>query len=94
MSPQVHEFLVASLGGVVQQQMVSLVCVSKFSLLALPCFAQWPAVFYSASQFVLCSGSTLGCLRAWQFPLHSLVSDTAGPHCVQCPLPRRLVGQS
>ena len=46
------------------------------------CFfcAQHTAVIYSAFQFVLCSGSTLGCLRAWQFPPHFLVSDTAYPH--------------
>ena len=35
---------------------------------------------YSAFQFVLCSGSTLGCLRACQFLLHFLVLDTAGPY--------------
>ena len=30
------------------------------------------AVIYSAFQFVQCSGSTLGCLRVWQTPLHFL----------------------
>ena len=30
----------------------------------------------------MCSSSTSGCLRAWQFPLHNLVSDSANPHYV------------
>ena len=49
---------------------------------ACPFCAQYNAVIYSAFQFVLCSGNTLGCLRAWQFPLHFLASDTADPRCV------------
>ena len=51
------------------------------------------AVALSLQSF-LCSSSTLGCLRAWQFPLHFLVSDPAYPRCLLCPLPHRLVGQS
>ena len=51
------------------------------------------AVFLSVQSF-LCSSSTPGCLRAWQFPLHFLVSDSAYPRCLLCPLPHRFVGQS
>ena len=36
------------------------------------------------------ASSTLGCLRAWRFPLHFLASDSARPHHALCPLPRRL----
>ena len=43
-------------------------------------------------QSFLCSSSTR-CLRAWQFPLHFLVSESSYPHDVSCPLPHRLVGQ-
>ena len=35
-------------------------------------------------QSFLCSSSTRGCLRAWQFPVHSLVSESACPHDVSC----------
>ena len=45
-------------------------------------------------QSFLCSSSKLGCLRAWQFPLHFLVSESAYPHYVSHPLQHRLVGQS
>ena len=38
-------------------------------------------------QSSLCSSSSLGCLRAWQSPLHLVVSDLARPACVSCPLP-------
>ena len=56
-------------------------------------FVWHSAVFLSLQSF-LCSSSTLGCLRAWQFPLHFLVSDLACPHSALCPLPHCIVGQS
>ena len=45
-------------------------------------------------QASLWSSRTPGCLRAWQFPLNFLVSESAHPHDVSCPLPHGLVGQS
>ena len=40
------------------------------------------------------SSGTLGCLRAWQFPLNFLASDSAHLHYPSRLLPRRFVGQS
>ena len=41
-----------------------------------------------------CPSRTVGCLRAWQFPLHLLVSDLAHPTSVSRLLPHGAVGQS
>ena len=45
-------------------------------------------------QSFLCRSGTLACLRAWQFPLHFLGSESAHPHDVLYPLPHRFVGTS
>ena len=45
-----------------------------------------PLILLSLQSFI-CSNGTLGCLRAWQFPLHLLVSDLARPTYLIFPLP-------
>ena len=79
------------------QGICSLTCVlmksiSSFVGVAFP--VHGTPLFSLVLQSLLCPSSTRGCLRAWQFPLHFLVSESAHPRHVLCPLPHCLVGQS
>ena len=66
--------------------------VMTSSVLLSPCMAH--CYFDSAFSLSCAPVAHWDANGLWQFPLHFLVSESAYPHYVSCPLPHCLVGQS